>query len=139
MKPVFADTGAFYALADRRDPAHLRARSFYEACERPFVTTDFVFAETMSLLTKRLGKTIAIQFGEGIQTSPRFRVEEPSPEVRRKAWALFSERPDKDHDLIDCTSFALMDSLAIRDAFGFDRHFLQHGLRLLPGDATPGA
>jgi uncharacterized protein len=132
MKLLFVDTGAFYALADRRDPAHERARSFYEACNRPFVTTDFVFAETMSLLTKRLGKHTAVRFGAGIRRSSRFRIDDATPQVREAAWQLFSSQPDKDYDLIDCTSFALMTSLKIDEAFGFDRHFTQHGLRLLP-------
>lgn len=132
MRAVFADTGGFYALADRRDPAHERARAFHERGEARYVTTDFVFAETMSLLTKRLGKSVAVGFGRAFLASPRLRVEEPSPAVRTAAWSLFVEQDDKDWDLIDCTSFALMESLGIDEAFGFDRHFLQRGLRLVP-------
>lgn len=132
MALVFADTGAFYALADRRDPAHPRARRFYASSSASFVTTDFVFAETMSLLTKRLGKSLAVRFGEGIRCSGRVRIDEVPPEVREAAWALFSTQLDKDYDLIDCTSFGMMAALGIREAFGFDRHFQQHGLHLLP-------
>lgn len=132
MTLVFIDTGAFYALADRRDPAHERARKFYSTRERGFVTTDFVFAETMSLLTKRLDKQLAVAFGEGIRRSRKVRVEEVTPEVRESAWTLFATQVDKDYDLIDCTSFTLMESIGVQEAFGFDRHFAQHGLRLLP-------
>jgi uncharacterized protein len=128
------DTGAFYALADRRDPAHSRARKYFESCGAGLVTTDFIFAETMSLLTKRLGKTVAVPFGEGIRGSPKFRVEEPTPQVRENAWKLFAGHRDKDYDLIDCISFATMESLHIRDVFGFDRHFVQYGFHLLPED-----
>jgi predicted nucleic acid-binding protein len=67
LRLLFADTGAFYALADRRDPAHNRARRFYEDSDALFLTSDFVFAETMSLLTKRLGKRLAVDFGQGIR------------------------------------------------------------------------
>lgn len=131
MALVFADTGAFYAMADRRDPAHPRARRLYAGSSASFVTTDFVFAETMSLLTKRLAKSLAVRFGEGIRRSGRVRIDEVPPEVRESAWALFSTQLDKDYDLIDCTSFEMMAALGIRDAFGFDRHFQQHGLQLL--------
>jgi predicted nucleic acid-binding protein len=100
------------------------------------VTTDFIFAETMSLLTKRLGKAVAVTFGEGIRGSPKFRVEEPTPQVREDAWKLFAGHRDKDYDLLDCISFATMESLHLRDVFGFDRHFVQYGLNLLPDDAA---
>lgn len=129
---MFIDTGAFYALADRRDPAHESAKAFYTTEKRPFLTTDFVFAETMSLITKRLGKAIAVRFGDGIRRSSRIRVEDVPPEVRELGWALFSSRLDKDYDLIDCISFAMMDAIGLREAFGFDRHFRQHGLQLFP-------
>jgi len=126
------DTGAFYALADRRDPAHQHARTFFEGCSGMLITTDFIFAETMSLMTKRLSKAVAIAFGEGIRGSPTFRIEEPTPPVREQAWKLFSGHRDKEYDLIDCISFATMESLGIRDMFGFDHHFAQYGFHLLP-------
>jgi len=128
----FVDTGALYALADRRDPAHQRTRAFLENCTSPLITTDFIFAETMSLLTKRLSKPIAVSFGEGILHSRKFRIEEATPQIRDQAWRLFSGQKDKDYDLIDCISFAMMESMKIRSVFGFDRHFTQYGFQLLP-------
>jgi len=135
VRLVFADTGAFYALVDRKDPAHDRARRYYEAESGVFLTTDFVFAETMSLVTKRVGKEASVRLGRAILESDRVRIEDPSPEVREAAWQLFSGHLDKDYDLIDCISFALMDARGIGEVFGFDRHFAQRGCRLLPEPA----
>lgn len=132
MNLIFADTGGFYALADRRDPAHARARGFIEGSPAILLTTDFVFAETMSLLTKRLGKEIAVTFGQALRSSPSVRIEEAPFEVREQAWLLFSRHHDKDYDLIDCISFSMMERFGIRETFGFDRHFIQHGFHLLP-------
>ena len=132
MKLVFVDTGAFYALADRSDPAHSRARRFYKECASSLITTDFIFAETMSLMTKRLGKKTSVRFGRGILGSPAIRIEEPSSPVREAAWSIFSRQLDKDYDLIDCISFSIMEAFGIREAFGFDQHFRQYGFRLLP-------
>ena len=86
----------------------------------------------MSLVTKRLGKLTAVRFGQGIRASSSFRIEEAEPEIRDAAWALFTTQLDKDYDLIDCVSFAMMEAHGVRDAFGFDRHFAQYGFRLLP-------
>jgi len=52
-------------------------------------------------------------------------MEEPTPKTRTQAWELFSHHRDEDCDLIDCTSFALMDAFGIREVSGFDRHFQQ--------------
>jgi predicted nucleic acid-binding protein len=130
---IFVDTGAFYALADRSDPAHKRAVRWYRNQRGTLLTSEFVFAETMSLLTKRLGKSIAVDFGEGIRRSTRVRVEAMTPEMLESAWHLFAGRLDKEWDLIDCLSFTFMEARGISEAFGFDRHFLQRGLRLVPG------
>jgi hypothetical protein len=132
LKLVFVDTGAFYALADKRDPAHSRAKRFYKECASRLLTTDFIFAETMSLMTKRLGKDISVAFGRGILGSPAIRIEEPTAPVRETAWSIFSRHLDKDYDLIDCISFSIMDAFGIREAFGFDQHFRQYGFHLLP-------
>ncbi len=131
MNLVFAGTGGFYALADRRDPAHVRARTFVENCDAILLTTDFVFAETMSLLTKWLEKDIAVTFGQALRSSPSLRTEEAPFEVREKAWQLFARHRDEDYDLIDCISFSMMERFHLREAFGFDRHFTPHGFRLL--------
>lgn len=132
MNLVFVDTGAFYALADRKDPAHGRAKKFYRGRKGGLLTTDFIFAETMSLMTKRLGKKTAVAFGRAILESPAIRIEEPSASVRETAWSIFSGQLDKEYDLIDCISFGIMEAFGIREVFGFDRHFRQYGFTLLP-------
>ena len=63
MRLAFVDTGALYALADRTDQAHGRARAFHESSRVAYLTTDFVLAEAMSLITKRVGKKQAVTFG----------------------------------------------------------------------------
>lgn len=133
MRLVFVDTGALYALADRTDRAHERARKFHESSKVPYLMTDFVLAESMSLITKRVGKRHAVSFGEALRGSPRFRIEDASVEIRQAAWNEFASRLDKDHDLIDCLSFAMMEAYGVQEVFGFDRRFAQRGFQLVPG------
>lgn len=133
MRLAFVDTGALYALADRTDQAHGRARAFHESSKVAYLTTDFVLAETMSLITKRVGKKQAVTFGEALRSSPRFRIEDASIEIRKAAWKEFASRMDKNHDLIDCISFAMMEAYEVEEVFGFDRHFAQRGFKLVPG------
>lgn len=44
--PVFLDTGAIYALADRNDADHAEVRAAYVDPDRRFVTHDLVLVET---------------------------------------------------------------------------------------------
>ena len=132
MKQVFADTSAFYALVDKKDPAHARALDFFEVNEFPLLTTNYVFAESMSLITKRLGKATAIRFGESLRASELIRIFHLTPEYEDAAWKEFLRYRDKEFDFVDSTGFALMSKQDIDTAFSFDRHFAQRGFRLVP-------
>ncbi len=53
-------------------------------------------------------------------------------EDEAKAWKIFKTHKDKTYSFTDCTCFALMEEHAIKNAFAYDRHFVQHGLNKLP-------
>lgn len=59
---LIADTGFFYALADRRDRHHQRAVELLGTLVEPLVTTWPVLTETTHLLTRRLSPEVAVQF-----------------------------------------------------------------------------
>ena len=50
MRSVIVDPGFLVALFDERDPLHLRCREFLRDYRGRFLTTESVFAETLSLL-----------------------------------------------------------------------------------------
>jgi predicted nucleic acid-binding protein len=49
-----------------------------------------------------------------------------------RARALFFRYRAKDFSFTDCTSFALMRELRLREALTIDRHFRQAGFQMLP-------
>lgn len=59
---LIADTGFFYALADRRDRHHARAEAALAAVREPLVTTWPVLTETAHLMQLRLGAKVASRF-----------------------------------------------------------------------------
>lgn len=59
---LIADTGFYYALADRRDRHHARALEVLGALDEPLITTWPVLTETTHLLTRRLSAAVAVQF-----------------------------------------------------------------------------
>ncbi|GAB4236699.1 MAG: hypothetical protein OHK0028_13740 [Deltaproteobacteria bacterium] len=133
MKRIFVDTGAWYALVDRRDPDHPAARDFFEANRLPLVTTNFVFDETVTLLRRRLGWKVACDFGGRLHRSNIAAVVSVRVEDEEAAWTTFRKFRDKEFSFTDCTSFAVMDRLKIRTAFAFDRHFEGMEYEVAPG------
>jgi len=130
--PVYVDTSFLYALIDDGDPGHERATSLYREYDGDFALSSYVFAETVSLITKRFGKSRATPAGTWIQRSKRVTILYPEIDEFRSAWTLFRERPDSEFDLVDAISFHLMENRRIDTVFSLDKHFAQMGFTVLP-------
>ncbi len=136
MTPLYVDTSAFVALADRRDRNHGAAKRFLRSAakkRRPLVTSTDVFDEIVTLVRYRIGHAVAVDIGEKLLASSWCRVLDIGDDTRRAAWDGFVRHRDQTFSFTDCTSFALMRSMGIDEAFTFDRtDFLAAGFIPLP-------
>jgi predicted nucleic acid-binding protein len=135
MKGLFVDTSAWVASEDMADPrcqAVLEARDAWFREGGVLVTTDYVLAETLTTLRKRLGLHVAEGWWNRIENSLRVRWEWIGHDRAAKARALFFRHHDKDYSLTDCTSFVVMKELKLNHALATDKHFTQAGFRVLP-------
>jgi predicted nucleic acid-binding protein len=124
MKAVFVDTSAFVALANKKDKNHASARRclrFLARNRRPLITSTDIADEVVTLVRMRVGHRIAVEVGDAIFESRWCRLLEIDSALRERAWTLFRRFDDQTFSLTDCTSFALMQSLGVDDAFTFDR------------------
>jgi uncharacterized protein len=129
-RAVFVDTGAWVALRYARDQHHRRARQALgrlRADGLGLVTTEWVLAETVTLLKARGAVDHALALGEAIQAGRLGYLVESTPERRRSAWALFVRYRDRRVGWVDCASFAVMEELGLRQFFGFDDDFVRAG------------
>jgi len=129
-RAVFVDTGAWVALRYRRDSRHTTARKLLERLRTDglgLVTTEWVLAETVTLLKARGAVDHAIALGEAMQSGQLGLFVESTPDRRRKAWQLFRRYRARAVGYVDCTSFAIMEELALRSYFGFDDDFAKAG------------
>lgn len=136
MKYLFVDTAGWMACADAADPAHraaCAARDRWLEREGLLLTTDYVIDETLSLLRFRLNLAASEQWWLSVADSPRVRQESIHHERAERARAIFFRYRDKDFSFTDCTSFALMRELRLRQALTTDAHFKQAGFQMLPG------
>ena len=122
---MLVDTGAWYALADRSDRHHGRARRFYldEAPKGRLITTDLIVAECWSLIAAHLGRPAAMTFWETLRIA-RIPILALDAVDLESAWHILRAFPDQSFSITDCTSFALMERIGVHEAFAFDQHFL---------------
>ena len=136
---LLADTWFWLALKDRSDQDHALVMSTNEELVHrkvTYVTTNFILAETYTLLRRRVRPQVAITFGQEVQRAIELKVIELvriSSEMEREAWALF-ERYDDIIDLsyTDCTTFAAMRDVGLSEALTNDQHFAMMGFSLKP-------
>lgn len=132
IESVFVDTSAFYAIVNKGEAYHSKITEFIKNNKCLLVTTNLVFAETISLITKRLGKNVAADFGSGLRNSERLNIYYLSENYQKEAWDLFVYYKDKDFDYIDATCFTFMKKMDINKVLSFDRHFKQMNFEILP-------
>ena len=124
---IFADTSAFYALADRADQNHKHARSLFASLLKAgetLTTHNYVIVESAALMQHRLGIASAVKFLTEVNRFPIVWVdqnlhENAREELKRQKRARVS--------FVDCVSFVLMRRDAIRRAFAFDKDFTTAG------------
>jgi predicted nucleic acid-binding protein len=130
---VFIDTSAFYALLDRDDENHQKAKTAWAGLlknEDTFVTSNYVLVETFALIQHRLGMD-AIR---GVQNDilPLVNIEFVIPELHRSGVSAFLSASRRNLSLVDCVSFEMMRTLEIKTVFAFDPHFKEQGFHGLP-------
>ncbi len=130
MARVLVDTSAVYALLDRDDAEHAAAKSRLRALKRTRaepILTNFLVAESHALLLARLGADVARAWLLGNVWA----VERVTEADEAKAREIIREYTDKSFSYTDAVSFAVMERLAVKRAFAFDRHFQQYGIELV--------
>lgn len=122
---VFVDTGAFYASAITSDARNMAAKSIfmdlYDRNARLF-TSDYILAETYTLLNVRDGHRAAVAFMDAFEDSD-INLLRVTPVIETRAKNIFRKLDTPRLSFFDCTSFALINSHSIDHAFSFDAHF----------------
>jgi predicted nucleic acid-binding protein len=137
LRKVFFDTWGWLAIAHRDDQRHAEATAFYKdfiVTGGIPVTTDYILAETISLLRARTTPKGTESFIDGIlaaERNQRVIIERITAERWSAAWKLskkFSDKPDI--SFADFTSFVVMKEIRIAEALTADRHYELVGMGL---------
>jgi predicted nucleic acid-binding protein len=135
MRSVFVDTSAFVALRNAAEAEHARARAALSgliAEGAALYTSNYVFAETYTALLVRVGRGEAVEWGRRFRAGGAIELVRLEEDVESAAWEILECHEDKRWSYVDATSFALIERDGGGEAFAFDVHFEQRGLRVHP-------
>jgi predicted nucleic acid-binding protein len=135
MRKVFFDTWSWVAIIHKDDDHHKKVSSFYKTflLNNGFpVTTDYVLAETITLLRARAitedvttfidALFLAIKEGKVI-------LERIDEKRWSKAWETSKKYNDKPYiSFFDFTSFVVMKELGVSNVLTSDKHFEEVGM-----------
>jgi predicted nucleic acid-binding protein len=128
---VFVDTSALLALLNPDDEMHSQARQAFQALrqrEAALLTTSYVLVETYALVSRRFGLEAARTFRRDL--APLLDVEWIDASIHEEALDLLLGRSRRALSLVDATSFVVMRTRKIDEAFAFDRHFEEEGFTI---------
>ena len=124
---IFVDTGAWFAVAVRNDSDHGAAMRWLRGNRDPLVTTDYILAETATLIRMRdktmRGHRLAVRLATSILRQEVAILQNVTRTNLQQALNVFRDYADHLFSFVDCTSFVAMKRLGIVHAFAFDSHF----------------
>jgi len=135
VKKVFFDTWGWAAIANKNDTHHEKTASFYKTFllkKGVPVTTDYVLAETITLLRAKTDPDGVAVFIDTIIEAVKngMAVMERINEERwEKAWKMSKKYNDKPYiSFFDFSSFVVMKDLGVSQVLTADKHFEDVGL-----------
>lgn len=130
---IFLDTSAIYALADRADLRHERAKERFQALldiGEGILTHNYVLAEAIALIQGRLGMATALKMAHDCRT---FAIEWVDEATHEEAVRRLGRVGKRQISFVDQVSFLVMRRRGVRTALAFDPDFEEEGFQLFHG------
>ena len=125
---IFVDSSFWIGYGMAADNRHAEALAVFAGHETsPLVTSNLVRGETWTFLRRRSGHAAAIDFLDRLDGAPRVELVRISRALEDEAVRWLRRHDEREYSFVDATSFALMRSLRIREAFAFDSDFTAAG------------
>ena len=124
---IFVDTSFWVAFVSATDAHHREALELIEKSDELLLTSNHVRGETWTFLNRRHGHRAAVAFLDRTDQSEQLQIEFVPNAVEDDALAWLRGRDEREYSFVDATSFALMRSMRISEAFAFDGDFAAAG------------
>lgn len=141
-RPIFVDTGAFYARADEDDKHHTEAIQLFQGIRsgdiayRPIYTSQAVLSEFATLALYKLGHDVAARTLHAIRESDSVNIIPVGRSTFETAAQQFEAYEDQEISFVDHTTDVLADERGVEHVFAFDSDFRTLGYSLVPDDVS---
>jgi len=123
---ILIDSSYFCGLKNPKDGFHKNAlyvAEVIEECKYEIVISNYIFLETITVLSQRLDKPEAVRFGKNLKSQPNITVCHFTPKLDLKTWQLFQQIENKNVSYVDCSNIILMKEEKISKLATFDKDF----------------
>ncbi|MDJ0578441.1 nucleic acid-binding protein [Crocosphaera sp.] len=130
MKIVFADTGYWIAMINKKDSLHQKARQVtLEMNPIKIITSEMILSELLDSFSKQglFLKQATVNLINRSYDNPNIDIIQQNPQLFKQALNLYNQRLDQQWSHTDCSSFIIMQNYQIREALAYDKHFEQAG------------
>jgi predicted nucleic acid-binding protein len=134
IRSKFWDTSGWFTLYVKSEEMHKKALEIAEyqiQNKIPFITSDLVIHETMTLFMARKQPKSAIQFWSTFNHSKLVRIEKIDDNQFQKSGDYFCNQIEQGYSFTDVSSFLVMKELKITSAVTLDKHFVKAGFQIL--------
>ena len=124
---VFVDTGVWYSAILAKAESHTVCDGLLEAAAGRLLTTDYVIDELVTLMIARGHRDAALGYVPRLLDGNTCQLHHVDETDFAAAWRIVQQFADKRWSFTDCTSYAVMQRLGVREALSLDDHFRQFG------------
>jgi predicted nucleic acid-binding protein len=139
-RPLFIDTGAFFARVKADDEHHNTANEVFEAIQagdlayRPIYTSRFVLSELATLTRRKIDHATAVRALNSVRESGSFNVLTADDAAFADACTEFERYDDQQISFVDHLSAVLAREHDVERVFAFDSDFRTLGFVQVPAD-----
>ena len=134
-RKIFVDADAFVALAREDDTNHKQAVSSLQHLIKQsvvFTTSNYVFAESVTVISMRMGHAAAVRFIEAMQSDEsNYLLQRTTDVIDEAAIRIFKEQTSKNTSFVDCTNMAFLKQFHMDAIFSFDGVYKKNGFVLV--------
>lgn len=138
---VFTDTSYLIAFYDVNDQFHNQSVSILKSSlpsDSQLLISDYIYDEVLTYFITRYGYRGYLKskiFDLDVSRYHKIHLSFINDLIWMKAREMFFKfNRDKKFSFTDCTSFALMKDLGLKDVLSFDHHFQERGYKIIiPG------
>ena len=119
---IFIDSNYFIGLYNPGDSLHEKAKQIAKQLQKdnPYTfISNFIFLETVTVLSQRLGKEYALSAGNKLLQSHSLIVI--NARFQNRSWEIFKKTERKNVSFVDCSTLAIMEFENITSLLSFDK------------------